>query len=159
MRKYSFDSLLDIDELTESQQRYLESLITYDIKVAKNGYYNLIFKIKKHKDPSGLFGYCYTLKEPKLDQNAYKHIMYYLIEWKAIHLKDSVAVNEIKELLTKPADIRSDNDVKKHIILEGKDFIISHELNIRSQDLFKVLEIINKDSFKINLERIKKNAK
>lgn len=134
VKPLNLNNLLDLDELSQVQQEYIKSLISYQITGPYgSGYYNLAFKVKNKQD----YGVGYEVLEKELTQVMYKYVMLHLIESGAKGLKDSVVMEKVKPLLNQgPFTESKSMHIRKGILL-GDDESVK-----KAQYLYQVVESI-----------------
>lgn len=131
----NLNNLLDIDELTNSQQEYIKGLVSYNI-TEDNNKYNLEFKVIGTK----YLVIKYPLEDNLICPKAYKHIMYWIIERNASKVKDPKSVKKIKSLLAHSPLERS--SFLRPIALGRTKFPIKNESCIKSKNLYGAVRLV-----------------
>lgn len=133
MKNVDINNLLDLDELNQSQQEYIKSLIK--ISNHSTDKTNLTFEIKGTH-----FGY--RLVDGEWTSDIYKHIMYHLLERYALPITDLRIREEVKEILTTGPRGSVDRNINRPLFMGDLYFSLGDELNITSQNLFRATQIV-----------------
>lgn len=139
MSKVKLERLLDLDGLSHEQKTYLKSLITYEF-LKRGKFFNIV--VKNNKGHAGKYGFGWPVREKWISLISYKHIMFHLIDTNCGKIKDPVVIQDIKDILTRGAEFCPQDQLIRDIKLGGVKVGIRWEIEIRSQDLFRALELV-----------------
>lgn len=92
----NLDLLLDNDELSPAQERYVRSQVTYRLEVDK---YNLLIVSYRDKITGIEFVETLDMNKTNLKRNTYKLVIYSLLNLRQLTIKDKPLLIEVKKVL------------------------------------------------------------
>lgn len=118
--RLNLNKLLDQDHLTPQQMREIRSMLDFNI-TGKNKDFTIDYKLKGYRNQKS---YAVNLRDPNYKTNAYKHILYYII-----NLGENLAI-----LVDTPLA----KEVRAISRLESSNFQFMEPMTTKSQDLYKL---------------------